>query len=237
MTWFPPSKLGGWACFGGTGWADEPIFVRTAGDAEATTGACLRRCRVTHPSALHVRWRRPDGVTVGALAVDDEPTVFWDGGDAASRIERWQQMVGWTERWGSVTAGGGNGSSGRHVVGHVLRPLGVEAEQTYFTDCLPTYFIKSGNNTQATAIRDRYEPFAVAQRPRLPQADLPGRPSTTELVRLAVAEEGPTLRAQIAEAAAPIIVTLGQEAADVLARIAGVEHVPLTPGSTTAGRT
>jgi hypothetical protein len=76
-----------------------------------------------YPSALHVRWHRPDGVTVGAVAVEDEPTVFWDGGDAASRIERWQQMVGWAGRWGSVTAAGGNGSSARHVVDHVLRPL------------------------------------------------------------------------------------------------------------------
>src|SRR3954465_2597268 len=92
-----------------------------------------------YPSALHVRWRRPDGVTVGALAVDDEPTVFWDGADAAQRIERWQQAVGWTDQWGSVTAaGGGNGSSGRHVVDHVLRPLDVLPDQVYFTDCLPT---------------------------------------------------------------------------------------------------
>jgi hypothetical protein len=114
---------------------------------------------------------------VSALAVDDEPTVFWDGKDAASRIERWQQIVGWTPQWGSVTAASGNGSSGRHVADHVLKPLGVETGQVYFTDCLPTYFIKTGNNSQTTAIRDRYEPFAVTQRPRLPQADLPSRPS------------------------------------------------------------
>ncbi|MFD1045240.1 uracil-DNA glycosylase family protein [Kibdelosporangium lantanae] len=184
-----------------------------------------------YPSALHVRWRRPDGVTVGALPVDDEPTVFWDGGDAASLIERWQQVVGWTEQWGSVTAAGGNGSSGRHVVNHVLKPLGIAAQQAYFTDCLPTYFIKSGENSQMTAIRDRYEPFAVAQRPRLPRADLPVRPSARDLVHRAVAEEGPILRARIAEAAAPVMVTLGQEAADVLAELAGVDRVLLTPGA------
>lgn len=40
-----------------------------------------------YASALHVRWQRPDGaVMVQALAVDDEPEVFWDGADAAERI-------------------------------------------------------------------------------------------------------------------------------------------------------
>lgn len=194
------------------------------------TGAAALLVLGVYPSALHVRWRRPDGVTVGALPIEDEPTVFWDGEDAASHIERWQQVVGWTDQWGSVTAAGGNGSSGRHVVSHVLEPLGVVAGQAYFTDCLPTYFIKSGKNSQMRAIRDRYEPFAVAQRPRLLQADLPVRPSARDLVRRAVAEEGPTLQAQIAEAAAPIIVTLGQESADVLAQIAQVDPVQLTSG-------
>lgn len=31
-------------------------------------------CWACTPSALHVRWQRPDGITIGALAVDDEPT-------------------------------------------------------------------------------------------------------------------------------------------------------------------
>ncbi|HEY1574606.1 MAG TPA: hypothetical protein VGG05_24960, partial [Pseudonocardiaceae bacterium] len=88
---------------------------------------------------------------VGALAVDEEPTVFWDGVDAARRIEQWQRTVGWEPGWGSIAAAGGNGSSGRHVVDHVLRPLGIAPEQVYFTDCLPTYFIKPGSGGQAEA--------------------------------------------------------------------------------------
>ena len=43
--------------------------------------------RIAHPL------RRPDGAMVGALAIDDEPTVFWDGADATRRIEQWQQTV------------------------------------------------------------------------------------------------------------------------------------------------
>ena len=180
-----------------------------------------------YPSALHVRWRLPGGDMVGALAVADEPTVFWDGADAHQRVEHWQETVQWTHRWGSVTAAGGNGSSGRQVVEHVLQPLGVAPENVFFTDCLPTYFIKSGTASQATAIREVYDPFAAAQSPPLPPADLPSRPSPPDLVRRAIAQEGPTLRGQITQAAAPTIVTLGQEAADVLAGIADTDRVPL----------
>jgi hypothetical protein len=180
-----------------------------------------------YPSALHVRWRRPDGVTVGALAIEDEPTVFWDGADAARRVEQWQEAVHWVPEWGSVGSAGGNGSSGRHVIEHVLQPLGVLAEKAYFTDCLPTYFVKSGAGSQGQAIREVYGPFAAAQCPMLPQADLPTRPSTLDLVQRAIVEEGATLRVQIAEAAAPIIVTLGQEAADVLCALASVDRVLL----------
>jgi hypothetical protein len=182
-----------------------------------------------YPSALHVRWQQPGGAVVGALAVDEEPTVFWDGVDAARRIEQWQRTVGWEPGWGSIAAAGGNGSSGRHVVDHVLRPLGIAPEQVYFTDCLPTYFIKPGSGGQAEAMA-AYDPFARSQNPPLPTADLPTRPPPRRLVHRAITEEGPALRAQLTDAAAPMVVTLGQEAADVLAGIADAEPVRLTPG-------
>jgi hypothetical protein len=195
-----------------------------------TCGATALLVVGVYPSALHIRWRRPDGAMVGALAIDDEPTVFWDGADATRRIEQWQQTVHWKPAWGSVAAAGGNGSSGRHVIDHVLQPLGIAPENVYFTDCLPTYFVKRGLVSEAQAIRGVYGPFAAAQTPPLPVADLPTRPSPQELVRRAIAEEGRTLRAQIAEAAAPTMVTLGQEAADVVAAIAGADRVGLAPG-------
>jgi len=128
-----------------------------------------------YPSALHVRWRRPDGVTIAALAVDDEPVVFWDGADAAQRVRLWQDAVGWPPRWGSVSAASANGSSGRHVVEQVLRPLRIAPETVHFTDYLPTYFVKSGARSQAAAIRDRYEPFAATQDPPLPWPRSPTR--------------------------------------------------------------
>lgn len=180
-----------------------------------------------YPSALHVQWKRPDGVRVGALAVDDEPTVFWDGADAAERIETWQAAVGWSAEWRTVALAAGNGSSGRHVVDHVLRPLGVSADQTYFTDCLPIYFVKDGANSQRAAIDNVYAPFARDN--GLPEADLPPRPPAVALVRQSVEREAAVLRGQIAEARAPEVVTLGQEAADVLAARAGVGRFALKP--------
>jgi len=182
-----------------------------------------------YPSALHVRWALPGGsATVGALAVDDEPTVFWDGADAAERIRSWRDAVGWTEAWGTIGAAGGNGSSGRHVVAHVLDPLGVAPAATLFTDCLPTYFVKGGAGSQGERIRTVYQPFA--ERTGLAPAQLPPRPTPQELVRRAVVEEQSTLLAQLGGSQAPRIVSLGQEAADVLAAITGAERSVLSTG-------
>ena len=182
-----------------------------------------------YPSALHIRWTLPDrSASVSALAVDDEPTVFWDGNDAAERIAQWQAAVGWRDAWGTVGAAAGNGSSGRHVVDHVLAPLRVAPEAVHFTDCLPIYFVKSGPRSQGDRIRSVYGPFAAAG--GLASAELPPRPSTADLVRRAVAEEGDQLRRQIVNSGAPRVVTLGQEAADVLAALTGAQRLRLTRG-------
>lgn len=182
-----------------------------------------------YPSALHVRWVPPDGSpTVGALAVDDEPTVFWDGSDAEDRIRLWKDSVGWDDAWGTVGAAGGNGSSGRHVVAHVLDPLRIAPAATLFTDCLPTYFVKGGAGSQGERIRTVYQPFA--DRAGLEPAQLPSRPTPAALVRRAVVEERSTLLAQLGGSQAPRVVTLGQEAADVLAAISGTERFVLATG-------
>ena len=183
-----------------------------------------------HPSALHIRWQRPDGMVAGALAVADEPEVFWDGADAGKRVSHWKDSVGWQPGWGTVNPAGGNGSSGRHIAKHVLEPLGVSADAVHFTDCLPTYFVKSGRISQAQVLAEVYGPFAAAQ--DLPVADLPPRPSASQLVSRAVEEEGANLHEQLCEADAPAIVTLGQEAADVLAVLTRADRVVLTPDDT-----
>jgi hypothetical protein len=198
----------------------------------------------TYPSALHVRWRVPQWAvvglglrsTVGALAVDVEPTVFWDGGSAGEQdelVRAWKDAVGFVDGDdrgcdGHVTPAG-NGTSGRAVVDDVLRPLGVAADDTWFTDALVRFHVKHGGGAQqGDRIAQVYAPFAEA-RGRTP-ARLPTRPSPSELVRQASTQERPRLLAELTEADAPVIVTLGEEARRVLAAIADeVDGPPTTP--------
>lgn len=195
-----------------------------------------------YPSALHVRWTPPEwavqelGIrTVGALAVDDEPTVFWDGSDAHHLIEEWRSRVRFIEgdddgAWGHVQAAG-NGTSGRSVFQGVLRPLGVDPEDTWFTDIVDRFFVKTGTERrqqQADAITNQYAPFA--SKANLPSANLPSRPTRPELVRLALTEHRSRLEAEIGEAGAPVIITLGEEARRTLTGIAdATEGQPTLP--------
>lgn len=182
-----------------------------------------------HPGALCIRWTPPDGVApVGALAVDDEPILFWDGCDARHRVEEWREAVGWRDEWGWADRAGSSGNLGRQLAATVLAPLGVGVDQVHFTHCLPNYVVAQGRNSQHEIITTRYNPFAV-DRPALDIADLPLRPGPAQLVRRSVEQEGDVLLEEIAESGAPRVVTLGQEAADVLARISGAEAVRLRP--------
>jgi hypothetical protein len=54
------------------------------------------------------------------------------------------------------------GTSGRHVVAHVLEPLRVPESSTWFTDCLPTYFVKSGPGSQGERLQTVYQPAGAA---------------------------------------------------------------------------
>lgn len=196
-----------------------------------------------YPSALHVRWdppawaREAAGVnTVAALAVDDEPTVFWDGANAAEHVARWRDDVGFIEGdelhcFGRVRAAG-NGTSGRAVVEDVLEPLAVDVESTWFTDAVDHFFIKrsggGGRRQQADAIDQDYEPFAQAA--GLPSASLPLRPAVANLVDLALSTHRDRLRSELVRSRSPLVVTLGEEARLVLAGLADdVEGGPTRP--------
>ena len=198
-----------------------------------------------YPSALHVRWDLPRWAVeehglaerVGALAVDVEPCVFWDGTapHASQLVFDWKAAVGFRE--GDATDEHGhayghmNGTSGRAVAAHVLAPLDLTPAQAFFTDVLPRFFVKTGPPTrpqQADRIRDVYKPFAELT--GLPPSLLPQRPSQARLVAQAIKEEGPRLRAELAETHAPTVVTLGEEARAVIAEIADeASGVPLGP--------
>jgi uracil-DNA glycosylase len=138
--------------------------------------------------------------------------------------------VNWRNEWGTITPAGGNGSSGRIVANEILTPLGITGEQTYFTDCLPYYFVKSGTGSQGQRISAVYQPFAAAH--GLPRAELPYRPRPHELIARTIADEASTLRHQLHESGAAHVVTLGQEAADAFAAIFATEQVLLRPDHT-----
>jgi uracil-DNA glycosylase len=75
-----------------------------------------------------------------------------------------------------------------------------------------------------------YTPFAAAH--GLLPAELPNRPSPHDLVARTVAEEAPTLFAQLHESGTTRVVTLGQEAADAFAAITATERILLRPDKT-----
>jgi hypothetical protein len=178
-----------------------------------------------YPSALHVRWTLPswwsgEQRVVGALAVADEPTVFWEGDDAHELVAAWKSSVGFREGdtpgdWGSARAAG-NGTSGRPVRDRVLRPLGVDVDEAWFTDAVDRFFVKRGGaaRQQGDVIDAVYQPFAAEA--GLPSATIPPRPTPARLVEIAVTEHRDRLRAELVEASAPVVVTLGEEARQVV---------------------
>jgi len=191
-----------------------------------------------YPSALHVQWTLPtwthglSGATsVRALAVDDEPTVFWDGADGADRVAAWAQAAGFLEgdgdgEWGHVRSSG-NGTSGSGVLDDVLTPLGLGAAEVWFTDVVDRFFVKRGTSKQrgqADVIDQVYDPFRIAV--DLPAATLPPRPSPVDLIHLATTEHRERLRTELTDAHAPMLITLGEEARAVLATIADASSGP-----------
>ncbi|RLK54272.1 hypothetical protein CLV68_5822 [Actinokineospora cianjurensis] len=174
-----------------------------------------------YPGALRVRWHRPGGGQVAALAVDDEPDTCPTTTDPADRVASWRGSVGWRPDWGTVEVTDPPDAA-RLVVTEVLDPLGLDHRAVYETHCVPTYFVKSGDR-QANAIAE-YDRFATAA--GLPRSALHRRPDRRELVHRALRHEGHELLRQLKDADAPLVITLGREAADVFAGLAGTDRVP-----------
>lgn len=190
-----------------------------------------------YPSALHVRWTAPPGYTgVRALAVAPEPWPFWDGTDEASRVAQWRADVQWKAEWGEVSpAGRVNGSSGQLVRDRVLAPLGLTLDDAWLSDALPFFFVHRGDGTQGSAMSSRYDPFATAH--GLQPHRLPDRPSAARLVQMAVDQESERLRTEVQQAAAPLLISLGNEALAVAAALLeGDLPARLSPGETYGSR-
>jgi uracil-DNA glycosylase len=173
-----------------------------------------------YPSAMHVRWWRPDALsgrpTISALAVDVEPVVFWDGESPSPQdlLTAWKKSVGFNDGWGRVEPGL-NGPSGRVLETHYLEPLGATPSNTSYTDLIPWFFVKSGAGSQGAAITERFKPWAAGH--GAPPSSLPSRPTPQELVGLLEPSgRRESLRNEIISINPDTILTLGQEALDGL---------------------
>lgn len=206
-------------------------------------GASLEACGATtpepvdafvlgaYPSGLHVQWTPPPDTglrPVRALAVDNEPEVFWDGADAAARVKAWEAEQ-FDPAWGEIRPATLNGPSGRWLYEHVLDPMKAAGVDSHFiTDCLTTYRLSTG---AAARIDDTYRPFAETQ-PDLPPVSLPPHPTENKIVTETLASEATRLMRQLEAARPRLVLTLGNAAARVLAALAGSDQ----PGQLRAGK-
>lgn len=172
-----------------------------------------------YPSALHIRWRHPQQ-RIAALAVAQEPWPFWAGEDEAERVDQWRHAVGWRPEWGTAEpVGHVNGSSGRAVQERVLRPLGIEPDQVWMTDALPFFHVHRTPRSQGEAMSTRYDP--VAREHGWPVHRLPTRPPVDQLIQCAVTCERTRILDEMTASSTPLLITLGNEALAVAARLLG----------------
>jgi hypothetical protein len=143
-----------------------------------------------YPTALHLRWRPPKPFgQITAMAVDNEPDIFWDGNDESERIEAWKSAVGFSDEWGKVDPVGRlNGSSGWWVDANVLQPLGRARPLAWLSDCLDVYHASKG---LAGRLEGTYG--EAASEYGLPAAHLPAHPSEATIVSEAVQHHVPRL--------------------------------------------
>lgn len=109
----------------------------------------------------------------------------------------------------------------------ILGPLGLDPSVVAFTDSVPWFFVKHGPRSQGDAIINRFNP--IARKLELTEGALPERPTAKGLVGIASsADRKQSLRAELDAAAAPLLITLGQQALDVVRAVAhdchGVQH-------------
>lgn len=172
-----------------------------------------------YPSALHVKWSppplsqfSPPLKPIKAIAVDNEPEVFWTGHDEVQRIEEWRHSVGWQASWGTVEPVGSlNGSSGVWVRDRVLCPLHLRRDQVWMGDCLDTYRLSKGATTR---IKDTVIPaFAVLN---VDPPDLLPHPAEDEIVRESLASHTDRLQSLINAVNPRQLITLGNAALRII---------------------
>ena len=173
-----------------------------------------------YPSAFHVAWSPPLALDrrapearrrplISSLAVDVEPTVFWNGirPSPADVFDAWMAASEFDHGAHGMVRPGVNGPSGAGLIAEFLGPLRVDAARCAFTDAVPWFFVKSDAKGQGAAIRDRFAP--VAEVLGVHVGSLPPRPTRRNLVAIAAGDERrDSLRDELSEAQAPLVITL-----------------------------
>ena len=244
----------------------RPARMAEGGEVDGRAGALVVG---VYPSAWHVRWAAPSRLreraktsergagpsrdpaarkgVVGALAVDVEPTVFWDGtdDDFTKRVQDWKDQVGFVEGDGHGQHGhigtkspGSNGSSGAKLERHYLAPRGVSTAQSAFTDVYPVFVVKYGSakkREQGDAVDVEYS--AIATELGFDPADIPRRPKPRDLAAEAAAQFGDLLVAALEDSGARQVITLGDEAFQTLVSVpaAGARAPLLDDGARATG--
>jgi hypothetical protein len=180
------------------------------------------------------------------MAVDVEPTVFWEGSDAALQVEEWTARVGF--RAGDTVADHGilrpatNGPSGTTLTDY-FTGLPVGREDSAFADVYPVYLVKRHGpmasltsdgkppaRQQGDAIDEVYgSSYAtLAPGPDGPWVDasLPSRFKADVLPHRAVERFGAWLRRLLMTPGLESVVTLGQEPWSTLELLDGVVARP-----------
>lgn len=196
-------------------------------------GAQVRECGVetpdpvdafvlgAYPSAVHVRWTLPQDSGsrphVTALAVDNEPSVFWDGSHAEDLVAAWAAEH-FDPSWGSVAPARLNGPAGQWLRDNILVRLSrCDLETHFVTDCLTTYRLSTGADNR---VRDTYNPFAE-EIDVLRPAQLKPHPTENQIVSESLDTQSERICRQIEAAHPERLVTLGNAAGRVIASLSG----------------
>lgn len=178
-----------------------------------------------YPSALHAHWRPPSRSKargIAALAVADEPEPFWDGVDAAARLEEWKTAVGFDEAiHGWVGPAPANGDSGRALDAHYLEPLGVDRSDCWLTDCLTTYRLSEDG---AKAIKGRFTVWSASV--GLAEVHLPRHPSEAAIVAETLRDHRDRILEEFEAVQPDRVITLGNAALRVVKAVLGADQLP-----------
>jgi hypothetical protein len=153
-----------------------------------------------YASAVHARWENADGKTVvQALAVASEPYIFWRGDRADEIIQKIQippalgNLVPAAKQF--------NGPSGIALDDLIIKPLGINREDTWLCDLVPHSCM---NPAQKKTIEKNYLP--LVDKFDLPLPTLPPVPGklTDQVSRKGILDE-------IEESQAKVLVLLGDK--------------------------